>query len=131
MPGRHGIAARQAGFLTVSKEVEVVEGRTIEIELRESTGLRREIEVVDGDGNPLPFARIEPRGAKGNAEWIDEQQGTQRLDLFTDHEGRRTLARLNPQVTRLTVTWGSRKATVDLGEGEDGTLRLVLPRKDP
>ena len=130
LPGRHKIVVRQVGLLTISAEIEIVEGGTIEIELRESKGLRREIQVVDENGDPLPFARFELRRGNGRGDWIDEVEGAQRLDLFTDHEGRRTLARVGPHITHVAVFWGSRKATIDLGEGETGALRIVLPRGD-
>ena len=91
-------------------------------------GMQRHVVVVDENGDPLPFARIHwPE----RSAWIDEHDGVHRLDRFTDHDGRRTLSRMSRYVKEVTVTWGSRSASVDIGEGATGTLRIVLPRKDP
>ncbi len=100
-----------------------------EPELSEHDGVRRELEVVDENGEPLPFARIELWPERSG--WIDVRDGVQRLDRFTDHQGRRTLARMSRRIKDVTVSWGSRWATVDVGEAKTGTLRIVLPRKDP
>ncbi len=90
--------------------------------------MQRHVVVVDENGEPLPFARI--RWPERSA-WTDEHDGVERLDRLTDHEGRRTLSRMGRHLKEVTVTWGSRSASVDIGEGTTGTLRIVLPRKDP
>jgi len=125
-PGKHRLYVTQTGLLDIAASVEVVANKTTELDVQESKGRRRDLVVVDENGEPLPYASFQLSRGKYRDDWIDEHDGVQRLDAFTDHEGRRTLARMDPRVTTITVTWGSRKATVDLGKGVTGELRVVL-----
>ncbi len=128
LPGSHGIWVKQKGLFRIDGKVEVLAERTVEVELREKRGRARDIEVVDENGDPLPFALLRLQGGASSERWIDEVGGVQRLDGFTDHEGRRTFARIDPRVTKITAQWGSRKTTVDIGADETGRLRIVLSR---
>jgi len=125
-PGTHRVYVTQIGLLDIVKSVDVVANQTTELEVRESKGRERDLLVVDENGDPLPYASFQLSRGKYREDWIDEHDGVQRLDRFTDHEGRRTLARMDPRVTKITVSWGSRKTTVDIGDDETDELRVVL-----
>ena len=104
---RHTVHVQQIGLLDMSECVDVVAHQTTRFDLQEPKGLRRDLVVVDERGEPLPYAQFEISRVKHVTAWIDEDGGVQRLDRFTDHLGRRTIARMDRRVKQIVVTWGS------------------------
>ena len=96
--------------------------------VHEIEGGTLELEVVDAEGSPAPFARFTIHSELGPA-WIDiDDAGEQRLDPFTDARGRRTCRRISPgKVTVVTDHGdGHAKVEVELRNGESQALRLEL-----
>ncbi len=102
--------------------------------LRERVGARIELEVVDEKGRPLPHARVHVGMLRRRepTTWQPTVRHTQRIDGFTDHQGRRAYDSVDPGHVTLTGTWADRagKATLDVSEGQAVRAQLVLrPRR--
>src|SRR6185503_2300122 len=110
------------GRFAATAEVQVAVDRENEVTLREPRGARLEVLVTDEQGNPRPCARLTVSG-----KVFDVVDGVQRVDLFTDHLGRRTLERVEPGVRTVSALWGSRRGSqeVDLADGETRRLTIV------
>jgi len=130
-PGVHRVTVSQVGVIPITASVTVPAGRDVEIELDEPPAAAVDVEVVDDRGRALPFAALAVKTPSGEP-WVDLQDGIQRLDPYTDHEGRRRLHNLEPGDLRLTVTWGSRKQEVHVAAASSDvtSVRVVLPRPD-
>ncbi len=119
--GQNHVVVMQPGLLHIIHPVHVVTGEHVHLSVQESKGRRLEILVVDEQGQPLPYARFE-----AFSPWIDEVGGTQLADRYCDHEGRRSIARLSRDVRSFRVSWGTRKARVDVPPPGESSLRIVL-----
>ena len=110
------------GRFPMTLATEVVFGRENEVTLREPRGARLEVLVTDEEGRPRACARLTVTG-----KVFDVEDGVQRVDLFTDHRGRRTLARVEPGVRAVRAFWGSRDGSeqVELADGETRRLTIV------
>ena len=125
-PGPQSVRARVAGYLPFVSEIDVPAGSTIETRLREPRGGRLTVEVMDGEGRPCPAACVVLPGTW----WFDvDEDGLQRLDGWTDHHGRRSLARVAPGPTEVHAIWRGRKgkAQVVVEEAEECHVRVVVP----
>ncbi len=122
-PGNHWITMRAPGRFAARRRVTLEEGQTAELDIQEPIGATLEVLVTDEDGRPRPFARLDV----GDLAVLDVVDGVQRLDLFTDALGRRTLRRVEPGRTRVTARWGSRRGRrrVKLRDAETTSIRIV------
>ena len=102
--GLHKIEARQIGFVTIREEREIGRGlQTLREERPGSIALR----VVDEDGAPVPFAALRVRQG-AHQVWGDLQDGVQRMDLYCDETGARTLHSIAAGAVRVRARIGSR-----------------------
>ncbi len=126
---RWTVSVRESGFVPVTREVEVVAGKTVEAEIAEPEGGAIEVQVVDAEGRSRPFATVavaQPSGVR----WADlADDGTERLDRFVDHLGRRTLSHVEPGDVKLTATWAGRSVerTMTVGDGATARVRIEVP----
>jgi hypothetical protein len=123
--GEHELGLRETGLVPTTCAVAVAAGRTTRVTLREAAGATVHVRVVDGEGEGLPYAILDLPPAP---EWVDLHEGVQRLDPFTDVEGRRTLRRMPIQRRRLAATYGSRTGSVelDLRDGAAQTVTITI-----
>jgi hypothetical protein len=122
------VRLREPGLVPVSAGVAVGDDVPASVTLREPDGGSVEVVVVGADGLPLPFAELEAHEACG-LEWQDvADDGVARMDAFTDHLGRRVLARVEPGDLRVKATWAGLEAqgTASVSDGARSVLRLVL-----
>lgn len=128
LAGDQTVTARADGHFPMSGSVQVVAGRTTDVELREPVGATLDVLVVDATGAARTAARCVVRTG-GTIAPFDVVDGVQRLDDFTDARGRRTFARVAPGTVTLTATWGSHRAVVtrDVRDGERAFVRIELP----
>jgi hypothetical protein len=126
--GAHGVALRELGRLFAATTVDVTAGRESKVALREIDGATLEVVVIDAAGDTVPFARLRVVTAS-KLPWLDlDAAGVQRLDPFTDGNGRRTLSRVEPGLVTVYASYGDghAKAEVDLLDGQRKALRLEL-----
>ena len=126
-PGEYAVRVKQVGLLPLSGKVTVRGEAQARLVLREGPGGRLEVCVVDDEGRPLAYARLQVKTASGQP-WIDLQDGVQRVDPFTDHEGRRVLHGIEPGTISILATWGSRKRRVQVPAepGQSRPVEIVL-----
>jgi hypothetical protein len=113
---------KETGRLPATATAFVKADATTEVVVREPVGARLDVLVVDAEGRPLPFARLDL-----GREWFDVEGDRQRVDAFTDVNGRRTITRVEPGTATVSARWGSRhgRATVALRDGERASVRVV------
>lgn len=113
------------GRLVIRGSTRVRADEEVEATLREDVGARLEIEVVDVEGRPLPAATVELRGNAGLH--FDQDAATQRVDCFTDHRGRRSIARVAPGPGSVHARWGGRRGieSMTLVDGVTARVRVV------
>lgn len=58
--------------------------------------------------------------------WVDEHDGVQRVDPFTDHRGRRRLERVEGGEVELSARWGTRRGSVKVEVREDDVTRATV-----
>lgn len=123
-PGKRTIRLSVPGRLPVSSTLSLAGGEEACVTLREPLGARLVVLVTDADGRPRPHARLSMYGHK----IFDIVDGVQRLDLFTDALGRRSLERVEPGRAIIRASWGSRtgSASVDLPDGGTVNVHLIL-----
>ena len=125
------VRARAPGLLPLVGTVEMPRKGTVKITLREQPGAEVLLEVVDGAGTPLPYARVEV-SVSSRVPWVDLEGEVQRIDPYTDHLGRRSLRNLETGHVTLRVSWGARNAKIELANltsGESRAVRAVLPMR--
>ena len=127
-PGEHTVSTASPGLLPGSATVVVKADKTTEAVLMEPGGGRLDVEVVDPSGKPRPFARLLVRAPSGRTV-IDEVQGRQRLDMFTDERGHRRFERIESGALRVRAFWGGHAgdAQVELEDGGFASVRVVVP----
>ena len=98
-------------------------GETTDVVLREPVGARLDVTVVDDEGRPRPFARL-----RLDRAWFDVRDDGQRIDTFTDLDGRRSIARVEPGEARVSAEWCGRhgSATVTLRDEGRASVRIVV-----
>jgi hypothetical protein len=95
----------------------------------DAMGATVHVVVTDASDRAVPFATLKV-GLGEDAGWTDiDAEGAQRIDPFTDVNGRRTLRDLAPGRATVQASCGTRaaRAHVALLPGEERTLRLRLP----
>jgi hypothetical protein len=129
--GRWAVDLRAAGFLGQRLFVDVSED-TLEIDYEEPMGGLLEVTVVDRKDRPLPFAELslskpKDKSWKGGSFETDAE-GCQRVDMFTDHAGQRTLDWLPPGELKVDARYGARKGSVTVAVvgGDTGKARIVV-----
>jgi hypothetical protein len=125
--GSHDLLCEPDGHFPMRARVAVVAGRTTDVVLREPTGAKVVVTVVDPRGLPRPSARIDVRARGGDAVF-DVTDGVMRVDDFADERGRRTFARVRPGQVRFVVTWRGHvaKTTLDVADGETKDVHVVV-----
>lgn len=118
------------GVVAFDERIEVAPNAVTSYTLREPEEAVLEVHVVDANDNALPYARIEVEPARG--EWVDEQDGVQRIDPFTDVHGRRRIGGLPAGRARVVVRWASRSQTsvVVCAAGSALPFKVVLAAPD-
>ena len=93
--------------------------------MREPLGARVEVVVLDPQDRPVPSATL---AIRDRTVFDVREDGVQRLDMVTDHRGRRTFARVEPGKTVIRARWGSRKGAqkVELKDGETTRVTVVV-----
>ncbi len=129
--GQASIQVLGAGA-TTTIALEVGPGARPEAVLVAPVGGTLEIEVVDSEGRPLPYAHVELTQS-GELPHMDCVDGVQRLDPYTDAAGRRTLRFVTPGPVKVRAYYGTRNAECELllVDGATETARLVLPVLKP
>lgn len=96
------------------------------VEVLEPTGGALDVVVQTEDGRAVPFARLDVQQPSGEP-WIDIANGVQRIDDFTDAEGRRSLRRIEPGTVEVYATWGLKAgmARVKVAQGKRTEVRIV------
>jgi hypothetical protein len=126
--GAYTLILREPGLVPTRLDAIVVAQETRDVVLREGEGGAIRVSVVDEEGRGLPFATIElfqPSGVR----FVDLEDGVQRLDMFTDQDGRRRFGHVEASTVRVSASWGSRRVgtMVDVLEGRDVPVTIVLP----
>ncbi len=132
--GEATVRVKEPGLLPLEQTIVMPPTGTKRIVLREGEGCELQVEVVDEAGMPLPFAELSVKTPSG-VPWVDLDGDVQRLDMYTDHLGRRRLRHVEPGAVEIRAAWGSRARWVKLEALEAGgsqTVRLALARpRDP
>jgi hypothetical protein len=125
--GVHDVRFDAEGRLPTTARVVVAAGQSTDIVLREPVGARVDVSCVDVRGRPCSSAELEIE-TKHRGPILDVTDGVQRLDPFADERGRRTFARVSPDVIRVRARWGSRsgEAVFDVKDGETKDVRVVV-----
>ena len=125
LPEPYDLVVRADGRLPARASGALAEGAEASITVREPKGARVEVTVVDEAGRPRPSTLLD----LGERVVFDVVDGVQRLDLYTDADGRRTLERVEPGRVTIRATWGTRHGhvTVDLEDGVTTEVRIVAP----
>jgi hypothetical protein len=127
------VEVRVLGYGAGAREqVTVASGRESPVTLRCSRGGTLEVEVVDDEGRGLPYATLAVQQAD-SAPWIDFEGGVQRIDPYTDADGRRKIVGVALGAVKVSASYGSRSAEAEVvvTEGSVATVRLVLPSVPP
>lgn len=124
--GEHDVSCHPAGHFPMRARLTVVAGKTTDVVLREPTGARVVVTVVDPRGLPCPSARIGV--VLDDDAVLDVTDGVMRLDDFTDERGRRTFARVPPGKALLVVRWRGRvvPTPIEVADGETKDVRVVV-----
>lgn len=126
--GRYVAKLREAGLVAVSAAVEVSANGVAPVDLVEPEGGTVDVVLVDADGRPLPFGTFSVDLPSG-LTWLDvDDDGAQRIDVFTDAAGRRVLGHVESGEVEVYASWASRtaKTTVTVVDGGRAAARLVL-----
>ncbi|MGE0191857.1 MAG: hypothetical protein AB7T63_07405 [Planctomycetota bacterium] len=121
----------EPGLVPTSLDTSVALGTGNEIVLAEPQGGALDVHVVDESGSPLPFARVRVRSLTvdfGPTRWGDRDASVQRVDHFTDHEGRYLAEAVEPGRLRVDVSWADRSAAAgaDVAPGKTTKVELTL-----
>ena len=123
--GIYTVTLREPGIVATSMTVEITDGETLTVALRETQGRAATVNVVDTDGLPIPNVRIEvdlPWGAP-HVQLVD---GVQDLDLLTDLAGNARLVDLPGEPVTVIAKLGSRTVKVPLiGD----SIQIRMPNK--
>jgi hypothetical protein len=94
------------------------------LELREPEGTTVDVEVVNAEGRPVPFARIDFATARS----FDVTGRVQRVDSYTDALGHRRFSRVQPGPQRVHASMGSREGEThaDFRDGDRASVRVVV-----
>jgi len=133
-PGQHAVQVWGAG---VPRNVpfDVPPSQTGTFDVRGTVGGTIDVEVLDADGRPLPFARLAMEHPSGQL-WVDLDGSTpkgaevvQRIDPYVGADGRRRLHGVEPGLVTVRATFGTRSAfvRVQVLDGRTHSARLVLP----
>ncbi|MEZ6006156.1 MAG: hypothetical protein R3F05_00100 [Planctomycetota bacterium] len=126
-PGEVRVTLEEPGFVRTEARAMVAAGTDSHLELHESNGGAIDVRVRGSEGLLMAGADI---AVPDEAGWADvDDEGTQRLDIRTDHRGTRLLQRFPAGTWTLSVVYGSRTAAVAVTviDGETTTLDVVLP----
>lgn len=126
-PGARQLRFSVPGGFRWSATVEVKSGETVVVETREPEAGQLDVEVADDEGRACPFAPIQISAA-GPSGAFDVEDGVQRLDHFTDADGRRSFRRVAPGEVTLETWWRGRIARTKVVVEERGrvTARIVV-----
>lgn len=127
--GKHAVRVKQGGLVPVVDTVNVVAGETAYLTIREPAGATLEVEVVDAEGRPRPFAEVRI-GQPSGAFWLEVDGDATRLDRFTDERGRRICHHVEPGTIHVQADWGGASAAKDVvaREGASVPVRIVVGR---
>lgn len=125
-PGPERLAVLGAGTVAFHA-IEVVAGQEGRAEIRADLGGRIRLEVVDEEGEPVPYAEVTIE-QPSEWEWVEVVDGVQRVDPFTNHRGVRTFHRVEAGTVTVNALYGSRYArgTVEVVQGRTVAFRLTL-----
>ena len=117
----------EPGLVLARAKIHVVADDVVRVDLLEPCGGRVLLHVVDAEGLGLPFATFEVSSWCSNT-WLDLGGDVQRIDAFTDHEGRRILDHVDAGGLHLTVRWAGHEVSGDfeVREGEDTEARIIV-----
>ncbi len=128
--GEYSVESRHGGVLPLRGTVTVRAGEAATVDLQESPGGTLVVRAVDAAGKPLPYAALSLVTASDrDAVFFDERDGVQRLDSYTDLDGRRRLERVEAGRITVSATWGARhgEAAADIAAGVTTEVRITLP----
>jgi hypothetical protein len=113
------LAVEEAGFIQ-HEPLAVVPGSgdLTEVTVREDDGLPMGIEVVDGEGRPLPGASVE-------VPFVVIEDGVQRVGLVTGPDGRLRIARAPRGTWSVAVRYGTRFQRKSVEAGGRAVFRLA------
>ena len=120
--GEYDLRLTLPGRLPMEKRLTLEAGKVTEVVLHEPHGAELEVFVVDDLGQVRPTATLALPGRR----WFDTDGPTQRIDLLTDHLGRRRIARVEPGPMILHARWGSRRGSVVVNLEEDHLTRVTI-----
>jgi|GEM_PF-6786716 len=117
----------EPGLVPAVRPAEVTKAGGPAVEVQEPIGGKLDVVVVTEDGRAVPCARLDVDLPSGEP-WIDLTNGIQRIDDFTDAEGRRSLHRVEPGSVQVYATWclKSGKASVRVADGKRAEVRIVV-----
>jgi hypothetical protein len=120
------VAVQEAGFV-MGRPVpaRLTVGTTEQVTVIEARGTFLHVQVLTDEGLPAVSAELTV-ATPGRVPFTHLVDGVQRLNFFTDVDGRAVLPRLPSGRVRVTARLGSRKRTAEVGPG--GFLELRLPR---
>ena len=126
--GDQKVVVHAIGLLPLEGTIYIAARRVTELTLREPRGAAIDVHVRDSYGSPLPFAKLTVKMPSKGA-WVDERDGRQRIDPFTDHFGYRQIERAESGTIEIQAEWDGRKASkkVKVGEGASASVTIVIP----
>jgi hypothetical protein len=126
-PGSYPVRVFGAGAPATDK-VTVVAKRTATVSLSAPTGGRVEVTFEDEHGRPLPFASLTIKQPSGLPYADVDEDGVQRLDLFADAAGRRTLHSMEPGKVEVVGRYAGQSASysIDVTDEESTALAITI-----
>ncbi len=127
-PGTYPVRVFGAGA-PVTGEVTVVAKRTATVSLSAPEGGRIEVVFEDEHGRALPFSSLTIKQPSGMPYADVDDNGIQRLDMYADAQGRRTLHSVEPGTVAVIGRYAGRTVnqTVDVVDLETTTIKLSIP----
>ena len=115
---------REPGFVITRRAYRRKLGPDEVVELREAAGELVEVQVLGPSGKPAPFAKVSVAFESG-FPFVDLASGTQQVDAYTDHEGKRTL-RLGGERVTIEASWFGALGEQRIDPQEGATRKVTI-----
>lgn len=123
--GKYRVHLREPGLVYATGDVELTDGESRTIALREPPGRAATVRVLDADGLPLPNVRVHVQ-LPWRSRHVQVNDGLQELDHWTDLSGRVRFTDLPKGKHVVVAEFGSRRAEAPL---VGDTVDITIPNR--
>jgi hypothetical protein len=126
--GTHRFTVCEPGFVHTAELISVRAGECAYVSIDEAPGRTVDVLVVDHEGAPVPFARLDVQQGHAQPYALLDDRGVQHLTLYTDAYGECVLSGLpSGRSVHVAAEFGSRKESAEV-VGDLVTITLPEPR---